>query len=178
MVDMSDASGNNDYIAVSPSDVEDSSTTSSSSGNYPYGQIRLYPDGQVRLYTGSRENSEVDASSEEGSEVEDEEVDEALEENKDPVICDLCGQAPCDWEPFGEKIWEECNGMKEAGSDNKAVHFHAYTMYTHLCYGVLQRFDRRPLPVCVRGKIMDSWPDPNHVCTGFQLAMKDAAEND
>ncbi len=148
MVDMSDASGSTDYIAVSPSDVEDSSTTSSSSGNYPYGQIRLYPDGQVRLYTGSRENSEVDASSEEGSEVEDEEVDEALEENKDPVICDLCGQAPCDWESFGEEIWEECNGMKEAGSDNKAVRFHAYTMYTRLRYGVFDALIEDPCP-CV-----------------------------
>ena len=178
MVAVSDALDAEDCIAVSPSDVEDGSSTSSSSHNYPFGQVRLYPDGQVRLYTGSRENSEVDAESEEGSEVEDEEVDEALEENKDPVICDLCGQAPCDWESFGEEIWEECNGMKEAGSDNKAVRFHAYTMYTRLRYGVLRRFDRRPLPVCVRGEIMDSWPDPNHVYTGFQLAMKDAAEND
>jgi hypothetical protein len=86
MVDMSDASGNNDYIAVSPSDVEDSSTSSSSSGNYPFGQVRLYPDGQVRIYTGSRENSEVDAESEEDSEDEEEMAGKA-----DPIICDLCG---------------------------------------------------------------------------------------
>ena len=77
MVGVSDALDAEDCIAVSPSDVEDGSSTSSSSHNYPFGQVRLYPDGQVRLYTGSRENSEVDAESEEGSEVEDEEMDEA-----------------------------------------------------------------------------------------------------
>jgi hypothetical protein len=130
MVAVSDALDAEDCIAVSPNDVEDGSSTTSSSGSYiDYGQVRLYPE--------PRENSEVDAESEKDSEVEDEEMDEALEENKDPVICDLCGQAPCDWESFGEEIWEECNGMKEAGSDSKAARFHAYTMYTRLRNGVL-----------------------------------------
>jgi hypothetical protein len=32
--------------------------------------------------------------------------------------------------------------------------------------------------VCVHGEIMDSWPDENHVYTGFQLAMIEAAEED
>jgi hypothetical protein len=54
-----------------------------------------------------------------------EEEDEALEVNTDPVACDPCGQAPCDWDVFGEKIWEECNSLKEEGLDNKAVRFHA-----------------------------------------------------
>jgi len=44
-------------------------------------------------------------------------------------------------------------------------------------HGVLRRFDRRPLPVCVHGEILDSWPDANHEYTGFQLAMKDAADD-
>jgi hypothetical protein len=92
MVDMSNASANNDYIAVSPSDVEDSSTTTSSSGSYiDYGQVRVYPDGQVRLYPEPRENSEVDAESEEDLEDEEEVAGKA-----DPIICDLCGQSPCD----------------------------------------------------------------------------------
>jgi len=172
MVDMSDALGSTDFIAVSPSDVEDSSTTSSSSHDYPFGQVRLYPDGQVRLYTGSRENSEVDAESEEALEEEEE-----VEAKADPIICDLCGQSPCDWDTYGEELWEECNRLKEAGADNKAVCFHAYKLYTRLRHDVLRRFDRRPLPVCVRGEILDSWPDANHEYTGFQLAMKDAADD-
>ena len=88
---------------------------------YPFGQVRLYPDGQVRLYTGSRENSEVDAESEEALEEEEE-----VEAKADPIICDLCGQSPCDWNTYGEELWEECNRLKEAGADNKAVRFHAY----------------------------------------------------
>jgi hypothetical protein len=40
----------------------------------------------VRIYTGSRENSEVDAESEEDSEDEEEMAGKA-----DPIICDLCG---------------------------------------------------------------------------------------
>jgi len=151
MVDMSDASGSTDYIVVSPSDVEDSSTTSLSSGNYPCGQIKLYPDGQVRLYTGSRENSEVDAKSEEASEEEEE-----VEAKADPIICYLCGQSPCDWDTYGEELWEECNRLKEAGADDKAMRFHAYKLYTRRRHGVLRRFDRRPLPVCARGEILDS----------------------
>ena len=115
---MSDALGSTDFIAVSPSDVQDSSTTSSSSHDYPFGQVRLYPDGQVRLYTGSRENSEVDAKSEEALEEEEE-----VEAKADPIICDLCGQSPCDWDTYGEELWEECNRLKEAGADNKALRF-------------------------------------------------------
>jgi hypothetical protein len=113
----------------------------------------------------------VDAESEESSEVEDEEVDEALSEKEDPVVCDLCSQAPCDWETFGEEIWEECNSLKEGGLDNKAVRFHAYKMYTRMRHGVLRRFDRRPLPVCVCGAITDAWPEADHVYVGFQQAM-------
>jgi len=55
IVDMSDASANNDFIAVPLSVVDDSSTTTSLSGSYyDYGQLRLYPDGQVRLYPEPR----------------------------------------------------------------------------------------------------------------------------
>jgi hypothetical protein len=109
------------------------------------------------------------------SEVESEEEDGTVE--PDPVPCNLCGQTPCDWDVFGEKIWEEYNLMKEQGSENKAVHYHAYTMYTRLRHGILQCFDRRPSPVCIRGEILDSWPDPNHQYVGFQQAMRDAAED-
>jgi hypothetical protein len=43
--------------------------------------------------------------------------------------CDLCGQVPCDW----EKIWDECNSLKEQGQDNKAVRYHAYRVYNIAC---------------------------------------------
>jgi hypothetical protein len=152
IVDMSDASANNDFIAVPLSVVDDSSTTTSLSGSYyDYGQLRLYPDGQVRLYPEPRENSEVAAESEEDSEDEEEVAGKA-----DPIIFYLCGQSPCDWDTYGEELWEECNRLKEAGADNKAVCFHAYKLYTWMGRGVLHHFDRRPLPVCARGEILDS----------------------
>jgi len=88
------------------------------------------------------------------SNVESEEEDGTVDAY--PVPCDLCGQTPCDWDVFGEEIWEKCNQMKEGGSENKAMHYHAYKIYTRLRYGVLRRFDCRPLPVYVRGEILDS----------------------
>ncbi len=62
------------------------------------------------------------------------------------------------------------------GMDYKAVRYHAYRIYTQIRHGVLHWFDHRPLPVCVYGEIMDSWLDPNHVYIGFQVTMRDAAE--
>jgi hypothetical protein len=41
----------------------------------------------------------------------------------DAPVCNLCGQSPCDWESYGEKILEECNNLKEQGFENKAVRF-------------------------------------------------------
>ncbi len=94
-----------------------------------------------------------------------------------PVTCDVCGQAPCDWELFGKEIWEKCNSTKEQGSDNMAVRYHAYKMYTCLRYSVLHCLDQQTLTVCVCGEIMDSWPDLDHVFVGFQLAVRDAVDH-
>lgn len=108
----------------------------------------------------------------------EEEVEESSEEEEEPIPCTLCGQVPCDWDSFGEEIWEECEALKAQGADNKQVRFHAYKLYTRLRHGILRRFDRRPLPVCVRGEIMDSWPDANHEYVGFHAALRDAVEED
>jgi hypothetical protein len=110
-------------------------------------------------------------------EMSKEEVEEMMEQ-EEPVPCTLCGQEPCDWDTFGEEIWDDCEELKSQGADNKQVRFHAYKLYTRLRHGVLRRFDRRPLPVCVRGEIMDSWPDPNHVYVGFQAALRDVVDED
>jgi hypothetical protein len=88
---------------------------------------------------------DVESEVEEESEAED---DEELEDKESPVVCELCGQAPCDWQLFSEEIWEDCNGLKEAGADNKAVRFHAYKMYTGLRHGILQCLIEDPCP-CV-----------------------------
>ena len=64
-------------------------------------------------------------------------VPEEVVVGPDPVTCDLSGQAPCDWDVFGEDIWEECKNMKEGGSDNKAVRYHAYKLYTRMRHGVV-----------------------------------------
>jgi hypothetical protein len=45
-------------------------------------------------------------------------------------------------------------------------------------HGILRWFDRRKLPVCVQGGILNSWLDPNHVYVGFQLAVKEAVEEE
>jgi hypothetical protein len=110
-------------------------------------------------------------------EMSEEEVEEMMEHEK-PVPCTLCGQVPCDWDTFGEEIWEDCEELKGQGADNKQVRFHAYKLYTCLRHGVLRRFDWRPLPMCIRGEIMDSWPDPNHVYVGYQVALHDVMDED
>jgi hypothetical protein len=107
-----------------------------------------------------------------GSEMDSNEEPQSEEE---AVACDMYGQVPCDWDTFGEEIWEECHVMKEQGMDNKTVRYHAYRMYTRLRHGILCHFDHQPLPVCMRGEIMDEWPDPNHVYVWFQAAIRDAA---
>jgi hypothetical protein len=43
---------------------------------------------------------------------------------------------------------------------------------------VICKHDRRPLPECVRGEIMDSYPDLNHQYVGFRAALNDVAQND
>ena len=140
---------------------------------FDHSMIVTLSDDEDIVGSGSDTSNVVEIRSE--SNVESEEEDGTVA--GDPVPCDLCGQTPCDWDVIGEEIWEECNQMKEGGSENKAVRYHAYKMYTRLRHGVLRRFDRRPLPVCVRGEILDSWPDPNHQYVGFQQAMRDAAED-
>jgi hypothetical protein len=66
---------------------------------------------------------------------------------------------------------EDCEALEEEGRTSKEIRHHAYRLHTRLRYGVLHKFDLRPLPVCVRGKIMDNWPEPNHVYVGFQAAL-------
>jgi hypothetical protein len=131
----------------------------------PSGEVSV--DDNAASVVGCKGNNLSDAVSESESEAE-------LE--PDPPVCDLCGPAPCDWDNYGEEIWEECNNLKEVGFENKAVRFHAYKLYTRMRHGVLRRFDHRPLPVCVHGEVMDAWPEANHVYVSFQLAMKDAAD--
>jgi hypothetical protein len=92
----------------------------------------------LRVYPKPRESSEVDAESEE----EDSDVEEEPQSKEELVTCEMCGQGPCDWETFGEEIWEECQGLKEQGMDNKAVRYHTYRMYTRLRHGILRNFDR------------------------------------
>jgi hypothetical protein len=64
----------------------------------------------------------------------------------------------------------------EQNRTNKEVRFHAYRLYTRLRHGVLREFDRRPLPICVRGEIMDNRPEPNRNCVGFHAALRDVAD--
>jgi hypothetical protein len=91
--------------------------------------------------------------------------------------CVYCGQNPCDWVSFEADICEECEVLEQEKRNNKEIRYHAYRLYTRLRFGALRKFDRRPLPICVRGEIMDNWPDPNHTYVGFQDALRDVSEN-
>jgi hypothetical protein len=90
--------------------------------------------------------------------------------------CVYCGQTPCDWALFKEEIVEECEVLEELKHSNKEIRHHAYRLYTRLKHGVLRKYDRRPLPICVRGEIMDNWPDPNRSYVGFQAALRDVSD--
>ena len=148
-------------------------TGSSSSEALPHDGVPFTPSSDVDNSSSTIESglSKDDVDEEELSS----DLEEEAQAGEEVVICDLCGQVPCDWDTFGKEIWEECNGLKDQGMDNKAVCYHAYRMYTRLRHGVLHCFDRRPLPVCVQGEIMDEWLDPNHEYVGLQAAMRDAA---
>jgi hypothetical protein len=104
---------------------------------------------------------------------------EATDYNKEDAQkepCSFCVQVPCDWEAFGDLIFDEGMELKESGLENNQVRYHAYCHYTRLKHGVLRRHDRRSSPACVRGEIMENWPDPNRKYVGFQAALKDAAK--
>ncbi len=103
--------------------------------------------------------------------------DSVSEVAKDGPPCEFCGQVPCDVDTFWDDICVVCDGYKDNGLDNNQVRFHTYREYTRLKHGVLRRYDRRPLPMCVHSEIMDSWPDPNRNYVGFQAAIKYAAED-
>ena len=92
--------------------------------------------------------------------------------------CTFCGQDQCDWDMFGEEITQKCEKLQEKQLPPNLIRFHGYKLYTRLKHGVLRRYDRRPLPICVRGEIMDNWPDPNHSYVGFQSAIKEASYDD
>jgi len=90
------------------------------------------------------------------------------------VECVICGQTPCDWITFGDELCEECDSLKDQNIPNKSIRHHAYRTYIRLKLGVLRRYDRRPLPMCVYSEIIDCYPDPNGNYVGFQAALKDA----
>jgi hypothetical protein len=90
--------------------------------------------------------------------------------------CVYCGQIPCDWLTFETEICGECEQLEDEKRNNKEIRHHAYRLYTRLRHGVLRKFDRRPLLICVRGEIMDNWPDPNHSYVGFQDSLRDVSK--
>jgi hypothetical protein len=102
---------------------------------------------------------------------------EASKEAKDEPPCEFCGQVPCNVVNYWDNICEFCDDLKDNGMANNQVRFHAYREYTRLKHGVLRRHDHRPLPMCVRSEIQDSWPDPNGTYVGFQAAIKHAAKD-
>lgn len=83
----------------------------------------------------------------------------------EPVPCTLCGQVPCHWESFGEEIWEHCESQKGK------VQTISYKLYTCLRDDVLCRFDRQPLPVCIRGDIitMKMWVFMQHCMMQWKM---------
>jgi len=113
----------NACIAVTPSDVEDGSSTTSLSSCKDSGHMEDGSSGQNSVHSSKMDSEEKPQSEEE------------------VVTCDMCGQGPCDWETFGREIWEECQGLKEQGLDNMAVRYHAYRMYTWMRHSVLRQFD-------------------------------------
>ena len=119
---------------------------------------------------------ESDANSEELASESEDTNDQEDGRSKEP--CSFCGQVPCDWDTFGDEIFDEGMQLKDSGLENNQVRYHAYRHYTRLRHGVLRRHDRRPLPVCVRTEIMENWPDPNRNYVGFQAALKDAAQEE
>jgi hypothetical protein len=172
----------NYIISFSPCEIEDDANSAASSGpsskDYVYsGSVTSKSGGSVDQCSNeiASEACNEEGSLEQSTSSSQDEVEESIFDcNKDP--CTYCGKNPCDWVTFEAEICEECEELVEQSRSNKEVRFHAYRLYTRLRHGVLRKFDRRPLPICVRGEIMDNWPDPNHNYVGFQAALRDVAD--
>ncbi len=77
---------------------------------------------------------------------------------------------------FENDFCEQCEEMMEEMCNSKEIHHHAYCLYTRLMYGVLCKFDQRPLPIFVCGEIIDNWPDLNHSYVCFQDALREVSD--
>jgi len=61
--------------------------------------------------------------------------DKEVAEVKDDPPCELCGQAPCDWQTFCEDICEVYDELKDSGVPDNQVRFWAYRENTRLPVG-------------------------------------------
>jgi len=106
--------------------------------SHTFGSLALFAVVSADEKISSAEDEVEDEDEDSGTDVVTDKVlqvkDEEMSE-EEPIPCTLCVQVPCDWDTFGEEIWEDCEELK--GANNKQVRFHAYKLYTCLRHGVL-----------------------------------------
>jgi hypothetical protein len=87
---------------------------------------------------------------------------------KDQPPCEFCGQVPFNVDTFWDDICEIFDDLKDSDMDNNYGRFCVYQERTRLKHDVLQRHDCRPLTMCIRSEIMDSWPEPTGTYVGLR----------
>ena len=90
------------------------------------------------------------------------ELDEMLEDDEGTVICYICGEKPCDWIQYGEELIERGSETFSGETvSNNGIRKTVYRMYVYGKYGHLGKGKRVRIPLCVRDRIRERWPEAN-----------------
>ena len=102
-------------------------------------------------------------------------TDDFEEEEDNETLCSVCGECPCEWIRYGElliqsgeqqfpNVLREENVLQgdvhDAVQRRKARKF-VYRLYVYNRYGHLGRGRRVKIPLCVRDRIRERWPEAN-----------------
>lgn len=91
------------------------------------------------------------------------ELDEMLEVDDKQIMCYICGEKPCDWIQYGKELIQRGVEMfsGEEMVSNKIIRKTVYRMYVYTKYGHLGKGKRVRIPICVRDRIREKWPEAN-----------------
>jgi hypothetical protein len=88
-------------------------------------------------------------------------------------VCSHCEQMQCEWLLYGPTIVHSVPAIHGSNPNvdclltNKACRHTAYTMYTRMKIGYLEKGNRVTLPKCVVNGARDNFPDPSNNCVRF-----------
>lgn len=134
---------------------EDNVSSSIDPAGSHYGSSPIHPTGRlIHFQDDFNEDSNQPSTGEQ-------ELDMMLDDDNPDRICHICGEEPCDWNTYGEELLEEGGKLFEHEEviTHSLVRKTIYRMYVYGKYGHLGKGKRVCIPVCVRDKIREQWPE-------------------